>query len=224
MTLLIHGNDNLTSRNYFTSLKDENSMSFDAENINLVELNQSISGAGLFQSSKKILIDNLFTKKGAKNQKEIIELANNANNVDIYIYADKEIALKDFKIKDLDAKLFKIPQTLWSFLDGIRPNNPQNVFEFHKTIEGNEVEIIFSMIVRQFRLLLATSTTTKTNITEFKRLAPWQKSKLISQASFFSEKSLKNILKKLYLIDKSTKTGKANLNLEQNIDILLVEI
>ena len=64
----------------------------------------------------------------------------------------------------------------------------------------------------------------KENIDEVKRIAPWQKSKIVRQASLFGEEKLKLIYKKLYKIDKTTKTGKSNLTLVQNIDILLLEI
>ena len=64
----------------------------------------------------------------------------------------------------------------------------------------------------------------KADIEEVKRLAPWQKSKLMNQASMFEMKKLKEIYKKLYKIDKAQKTGATNLSLTQNIDIFLLEI
>ena len=80
------------------------------------------------------------------------------------------------------------------------------------------------MIIRQFRLLLGLSESSNNNIDEIKRLAPWQKSKLVRQASLFGVDKLKQIYKMLYKIDKSQKTGKSPLTLVQDIDILMLEI
>jgi len=225
MITLIHGNDNLASRNYFLSIKDENSILMDAQNLNLVELSQIINGSGLFLEPKKIFIDNLFTNKGSKNQVDVFSIIGKGHDSEIYLYADKEIPIKSLSdIKDLNSKVFRVPQNIWNFLDEIRPKSSQNIFKFHEVLKETEPEIIFSMILRQFRLLLAISSSSSKNISEVSRLAPWQKSKLTRQASLFSNEKLIDIIKKLYFIDKTTKTGKTSLSLKQNIDILLLEI
>lgn len=225
MTQLIHGDDSLSSRKYFLKLKTSESIYFDAENINLNELTQIIKGDGLFLKSKRILIDNLFTKNGIKKLDSISEILTNHENLEIYFYADKVVEAKQYKIfKNLEIKLFKIPATIWNFLDSLRPNNKNNILLFQRTLTNTDVEIIFAMLVRQYRLLLGISSNSKNNIDEIKRLAPWQKSKLVQQASYFKIENLKSTYKKLQLIDKSVKTGKSKLNTQQNIDFLLSDI
>lgn len=224
MVYLIHGDDNLSSRNYYISQKDNNSISFDAENLNLVELSQTLIGSALFTESNKVFIDNLFSNK-SKNQNEIIDLLSKKRSANIFIYSNKEVSLKSLSgIKDLEQKVFKIPQNMWEFLDRLRPSRKQNLFDFHKTLAANETEIVFSMLIRQFRLLLAISSNSKNNISEIHRLAPWQKSKLVHQSSFFTQNSINKIISKLYEIDKSIKTGSSSLTLKQNIDFLMLEI
>jgi hypothetical protein len=225
MVFLVHGNDTLASRTYFLSKKDKNSFSFNAEDLNFIELNQVLNGSSIFPVTKNIFIENFFTRKALTNQKEIIKALSVKSEIDIYIYSDKEENLKTLsEIKNLDQNNFKIPQNLWNFLDAIRPNNYESVLNFHNALKGSDPEFIFAMLLRQFRLLIAISSVSINSIVEIKRLAPWQKSKLASQASLFNEYKLVNILKKLYVIDKSIKTGKSNLTLIQNIDILLLEI
>ena len=107
-------------------------------------------------------------------------------------------------------------------MDSLKPNNSQSVVLFHVCLKTTEPEIMFSMIVRQFRIMLALSL--NSSIDEIKRLAPWQKSKILSQATSFGNKKLTKNLKKLYEIDKNQKTGKTSLSLEKNIDIFLLEI
>lgn len=225
MITLIHGNDTVSSRNFYISQKDDSSKSFDAESINLIELSQSFQGSELFGSNKKLFIDNLFTKKGIKNLNSVAEILNTNKNADVFIWADKEIGIRSLSgFPKFDNQNFKIPQTIWVFLDSLRPNNPRNITSFHNAIAGTEPEIVFAMIIRQFRLLLGISSDSKQNAEEVKKLVSWQRTKLIRQASLFTPGKLKEICKKLYKIDKSQKTGSSNLSLVQNIDILLLEI
>ena len=226
MIALVHGTDNLTSRKYFLDQKDENSLTFDAETLNPIELTQSIQGSGLFETlNNKIFIENLFTRKGSKNQNSLAEILQNSKSSDVFIWADKEIGVKSLSgFPKFENKNFKIPQNIWSFLDGIKPNNPNNVSSFHSALLGTDPEIIFAMIIRQFRLLLGTSSTNKNNAEEVKKLAPWQKSKLERQLSLFGQDNVKKIYKSIYKIEKQQKTGASNLSLIQAIDILLLQI
>lgn len=225
MITLVHGNDTLSSRNYFLNQKDESSLTFDAETISLVEFSQSLQGSGLFENPKKIFIENLFTRKGSKSINSIGEILEKNNKSEIFIWADKEIGVKILSsFPKFENQNFKVPANLWSFLDGIKPGSSKNVTAFHSALEGSETEIVFSMIIRQFRLLLGISSGSIKNVEEIKKLAPWQRSKLLRQASLFDLAKLKEIHKRLYKIEKSTKTGSSNLTLAQNIDILLLEI
>lgn len=232
MLVIIHGDDELSSRNYFVSQKNADSLTFDAENVNTGELEQSLSGSGLFGSTNKILIENLFTRVGTKNLNEIAKILNKKSKADVYIWADKILSAKQLSsFSGSQVKLFKIPQNIWSFLDSIKPKNISNVSMFHNALSSTEPEIVFAMIVRQFRLMLGLSDSSNlpagkagNNIDEVKRLAPWQRGKLVRQASLFGLEKLKQSYKKLYKIDKSVKTGSSNLTLVQNIDILLLDL
>lgn len=225
MLTIIHGDDIVSSRNYFSSQKKENSLTFDAESLELNELDQSLRGSELFGASSPIFIENLFSRKAAKNFDEISSVLNKKTETDIFIWADKTLPVKSLSLfLKSNVKVFKIPQNIWSFLDGIKPGNVSNVSMFHNALSTSEAEIVFTMIVRQFRLMIGLSESSNNNIDEIKRLAPWQKSKLIRQASLFEIDKLKQIYKKLYKIDKAQKTGSSNLNLVQSIDIFLLEI
>ena len=224
MITLVHGQDNLSSRKFFLSHKDKDSITFDAENLSVIELSQSLQGGGLFENPKKIFIENLFTRKGNKSLAPIAEILNTNDKSEVFIYADKDVGVRSLSnFPKFTNENFKIPQNIWSFLDGIRPGNSNNIASFHNALEGSEPEIVFAMIIRQFRLLVGISSNGK-SIEEVKKLADWQKTKLRRQASLFEMSKLKDIYKKLYKIEKSVKTGASNLTLTQNIDILLLEI
>ena len=225
MITIVHGEDIVSSRKYFVDQKDENSLTFDAEPLILIELDQSLCGPGLFGSSNKIFIENLFSRKASKNFDGISLVLNKKTEADIFVWADKILPAKSLSLfPKSNVKVFKIPQNIWSFLDGIKPENVSNVSMFHNALSTSEPEIIFTMIIRQFRLMLGLIEKSKDNIEELKRLAPWQKSKLVKQSSLFGLEKLKEVYKKLYKIDKSVKTGASNLTLVQNIDILLLNL
>ncbi len=224
MLTLVHGQDNLSSRKFFLSQKDIESLTFDAESLNPIELSQSLQGGGLFENPKKVFIENLFTRKGSKNLALVTEILNSNENANVFIYGDKDVGVRSLSnFPKFTNENFKVPQNIWAFLDGIRPTNPNNIKLFHNALVGSEPEVVFAMIIRQFRLLIGINSTGK-NIDEVKKLADWQKTKLKRQAALFEISKLKEIYKKLYKIEKGTKTGSSNLNLVQNIDILLLEI
>lgn len=223
MILIIHGDDISASRNFFLNQKNKESLLFDAVNLEVSELLQSVQGSSLFEESKKILIDNLFSKKAAKNYKDIVQAVSNLKDCEIILWSDKELSKKVLsEFPDSTNNLFKIPQNIFSFLDSIRPNSLSNVKNFQNALKTSDPEIIFAMIVRQFRLLHELGSSEK--IDEVARLAPWQKSKLEKQMSLFGQDKIKNIYKKLCIMDKEQKTGQTNLTLSQNIDIFLLEI
>ncbi len=225
MVTLIHGNDFVSSRNFFNQEKEADYITLDAENIDKTDLEQLLSGSSLFGQRKKVLIENLFGRKAAKNFKEVIDFLSRTKDLDIYIWADREVPksqLSDFpKYED---KNFKIPQNIFNFVDKIYPGSTGNVSNFHEILKNAEPEFIFTMIIRQFRLMIGISDGLNSNAEEVKRLRDWQIDKLKRQASLFGAENLKTIYKKIYKIDKSQKTGASKLNLVQAIDILLLQI
>lgn len=225
MIYLYHGEDFVSSRNNFNKEKDKTSVTIDAAFVDKNLLNQLMSESSLFDEHKKVFIENLFGRKAAKNFDEISNFLQKASHLDVHIWSDKTITktqLKDFpKYEDLN---YKIPQNIFGFVDSITPNSSKNVANFHNTLAHSEAEFIFSMIVRQFRLMLGLLENSKKTIEEVSRLKDWQTGKLKRQATSFGEINLKNIYKKLQLIDKSQKTGSTKLSLIQAIDMLLLEI
>ena len=112
-------------------------------------------------------------------------------------------------------------------MDSIKPGNgPQLVKLFHQTLETAEIEIIFFMLIRQLRLLLALSEKEETpeSIDEIKKMAPWQKGKLHNQAAFFTQEQLLTLYQKLFVIEVGQKTGGLSSSLTSTIDFFLFEV
>ncbi len=229
MIIFIHGDDTVSSRNYFLEerKKDPSSFFFDGETLELTNIIQIIDGGSLFEETKKIFIENLFKKKSTKALDEIISyIFKNEKKLEICLWEGKELSKKQLSIfSQHSVKTFKLTQSLFSFLDSISPRSATLLSLFHKTLESTEPELVFFMILRQVRLLLALSDTkSPETIDEVNRMAPWQKNKLKKQASYFTQEQLKHLYHSLFEIDRALKTGSSSLSLTQSIDILLLEI
>ncbi len=228
MITIIFGEDITSSRNFFYNKKSElnNSYSFDGKNINSTEIYQLLNNSSLFIQGP-IFIENFFSNiKSVESQNLLSYLITNEKNTDIFIWEEKaptKTVLKDFKKPTLVP--FELPRTVFSFLDSIKPNSDKtNVTSFRSALGDNDPEILFYMLIRQFRLLIAISDYSSENIDEVARLAPWQKDKLVRQSRLFDKEKLINEYKKLYEIDYSLKTGNTSRTLTQAIDFFLADL
>lgn len=230
MITIIHGDDLAASRNFYLEEKNkaDNPIEFRGDKLEVSQLKQSVEGGSLFAQEKEIFIENLLSgRKKSKQIDEIIDYLNQQSKLlKVFIWEGNELTKSQTGcFKTAEIKLFKLPQNLFQFLDGIRPGNIQNLSLLHKALKGSSEEIIFYMMIRQFRLMLALSDGgSSEKIDEVKRLVPWQKGKLEKQANLFGQQKLLEAYQRLYEIDYKTKSGRTSLNLLQAIDFFLAEI
>lgn len=239
MITIFHGADTSSSRKFFLDLKqqEKESILIDGPNTTLTDLIQIFEGGELFSETKYYFIEQLIGKKsrnkgtatsGKKSREldQVIEYLNSQQDNNIYLWEDAELTKTTLnKFKKHQERVFKLPQTLFSFLENLRPGNgPRLLSLFHTTIESSDVEMVFFMMIRQIRQLLALVDPVSDQIDEVKRMAPWQKTKLQSQADSFEVKELINLYKNLYGIEKAIKTGNLSGPLSQTIDFLLLTI
>jgi hypothetical protein len=233
MLTIIHGDDIVSSRKYFLDLKQQHAdaLSFDGEKLNLTDLTQIFEGGGLFTETKTIFIEQFLSKKarGKKSvelESVIAYLEKNGSEHTITLWESKDLergAQTTFKTATI--KAFKLPQTLFVFLDNIKPGNGKMLLSlFHQTTQHTEVEMVFFMLVRQVRLLLALHKKSDEEIDELKRMAPWQKGKLEKQSALFETTALKHLYNGLFTIEVGQKTGGLSAPLQTTIDFLLLEI
>lgn len=229
MITIVHGDDIVSSRNFYfefkTKLKDFEVI--DGKNFDYTKLIQTFEGNSLFGDEKNIFIENFFsnTKSNSTEFKKIIDYINKNVDLTVFFWESKTLTkIQSGSIKTADVKEFSYPKILFTFLDSIKPRNISSINLFYDLQKTMETELVFYMMVRQFRLLLSCLEEGKEKIEEAKRLAPWQISKLKSQARAFEKEKLISFYKKLYLIDYKTKYGLTPLNLNANIDIFLSDL
>lgn len=230
MITVIHGEDIAASRKYFTALseKETSASVFDGTKVTITDLVQIIDGSGLFDDTVTLFIEDFFSKrKTSKDVDEIVSyLVAHEKESNIFFWESKDLTKKTLSLfPKATIKQFALPKTLFAFLNALTPGNGNQLIRlFHQTLKTSEPELIFFMLLRQFRLLLALSDTSFENIDEAQRLAPWQRGNLEKQARLFSEEKLKELYHKLYIIDLGQKTGTLGMNISQAIDFFLTDI
>lgn len=230
MILIIHGNDIASSRNLYFEEKSKikNPILINGDGLTFDLFFQSLENKSLFQDKTVLFIENFFTKNKANSPefKKIIAYINDSKNLEIIFWEGSEVSKANLSLlKNSTLKNFSFPQSLFIFLDNLKPKNAKvSIQYFHNLKKSIEEELIFFMIVRQFRLLISQLTPGSKQIEEAKRMAPWQLSKFKRQASYFEKNHLLNLYKKLFEIDFSHKTGKLPYSLEKSIDFFLTDL
>ncbi|OGH38305.1 MAG: hypothetical protein A3B44_01505 [Candidatus Levybacteria bacterium RIFCSPLOWO2_01_FULL_38_21] len=230
MITIINGQDSISSREYLFEKKNEflSLRTFEGEKITIADLAEFFQGTNFLDEEKNIVLENLFSKKRSDSElKEIASLLKENEKRNIVIWEEKEALSKYLNLFPKSAvKTFNYPKILFSFLESLKPGNGKFLLEtFHQILKTSAQEIIVFMIVRQIRLLLGViDKSSKFQIEEVKKLAPWQKQRLLKQAGFFDQDHLTKIYKKLYKIDLSYKTGTLSMPLVNAIDFFLLEI
>ncbi len=231
MITIIHGDDIVSSRKYLLEEKKtaDSPIALEGERLTLSDLVPIIEGNQLFSKGKNIFVEKFLSGKKA-NSNELKNIASylqkNNKLANIFLWEAKELTHGMLTLfKDAQVKLFKLPKHLFAFIDAIYPQNKHRLFSlFHSALKETEAELIFFMMIRQFRLLIALSDTNSDAIEEVKRLAPWQRNNLQKQLKYFSNEALLSIYKKLFDIDLAQKTGSSPLSLIQAIDFFLLSL
>jgi len=233
MKILIHGNHITKSRQERLDLLDEAKKGekevriFDGKNVSLGEVKDLLASQSLFLGSQIIFIDDLIgkIKLRGKAKNETLEFLNETSGVDVILWEGKEITKGVVKrINSFEDRGFKIPNLMFKFVDGLGVNIGESGDLLKELLITEDPIFIFSMIVRQIRLLLLVAGNGDDGPSDYKRLASWQIGKLRSQAFSFNDEGLRYIFERCLIIDGETKTGQSSYNIKISIERLLVDI
>ena len=177
-------------------------------------LNQATS-ASLFQDSSALFLENCIGNKAIRS---VIQEHIQQTSLGIFIWedgmADRD-AKKYFPLASIRACM--LPMTIWKFLDSIYPSNVAQVLRIHNELQGTvEGAFIMHMVIGRIKelILVLHALPGKSN------RAPWQESKLKSQAKRWKEGHLMQFHKKLGEIAIGVKTGDIPYSTSQALDIL----
>lgn len=134
MITILHGDNTVASRKELDRIKAEFSgeiITLEGKTLSETDFIQATQSQSIFNDKKLVVIDGM-TK---------LELTETA--CDVVIWEGKSLKIGDKNIKALE---FKIPQTIWKFIDNM------TVPLFRQALKDNDVQFIFLMIVRKYRL------------------------------------------------------------------------
>ena len=225
---VLHGENTVGSRNKLSSLIDEfTNKGYEVARLDKPtneELGLSIRSVGLFSEKRLLVVEKLF-----ENHKDAFDLLESIektlkSNFDLMVVFWENKSLPPTTVKKLNTiftvQEFKLPSTLFILLDNLRPNNASSLLKnYHDSAKKIEADLLFAMLARQTRLLLWVKLDPETT-----NLPSWQKGKLQSQASKFTEEELTLLNKKLLEIDRAYKTSKLPEDLSSSLQLLFASI
>lgn len=218
MIIILHGQDDVASRNYLSNLvsKDPHGvLKLEKVDLQVERLSQIVSGLSLFGETRKIVIENYLKQRSFDKGDAIREMLNTFLG-EVVLWEDGQrlkTALSYFN----EARImeFKVPSVVFKFLDNVRPlAAKENIVFFRQALVGSSPEIIFSLLARRFVDLLSPS----------EKAADWQKVRLKNQANFFSEMRIKVAIEQLLEMDIAQKTSLTPLLLGGQIELFLSKL
>lgn len=222
---IFSGEDIVSSRNAYLDqievLKKQNLeiRQIAAKEISEEVLENTFGAKNLFGLSRVIATENFFSGQKSKEKDLLIEKILSFPQAVLISWEEKEFTKAAIEKlgKNFCIKNFELPKVLWKFLDGLSPGNKaKNLQILHEILLNLEPHFIFSMLIRQFRLLLLAIDG------EVDGLPTWQRGKLTNQARDFGQEKLAQIYKKLLEIDTRQKTSASPFALASELDLFIL--
>lgn len=185
------------------------------EDLTLLSRSQS-----LLAEEMLVVSENFFS-----GNKKAIEIADKlaVNNGTVFVFWEEKLlspAILKKLPKDFEIEGFKIPNSVFKFLDSILPKNTKAMLHFyHQALKQSNPEFLLIMLARQLRLLIWTEGDPETL-----KLLEWQKSRLRNQAEKFNLDQLVKLHGKLLEFDRLNKRSGLPENLEASLELLLISI
>jgi len=218
--IILHGDDErkLYARfQKFVETAKERSWEVDYLDDPAVSIPEALSGTSLFSTERFFILRDI--KRFGKMESDFLKKKYKDISGNLIIYNEGYIGKKILDLFPKDSKIeeYKLPVIIWSFLEYIYPGNSDKcIQEFHKIIERDAPEFIFTLIAKLFRDLYWAKTDSSSM-----SYPPWRISKLKVQSEKFKIEILKEIITKLAEIDIEVKTSKSDLVSE--LDLLMIK-
>jgi DNA polymerase III delta subunit len=227
--LIIHGDDIAQSRKILNEEKSKITsvefISLDANKSTYTDIIYANEAISILAEEKIILIENLLTGRKSNEKSKIIDYLRYIKPTNsIIIYENRQIDKKSLTKYFPSAKIISCsyPQVLFKFLDSIGNTDSSRLVQlFHAVLFEKEAELVYVMLIRQFRLLIIAQDLGGKGLSE---MAPWQAMKFERQAKYFTLPKLISLYRKLVSIDMKIKTGITPYNVTALLDIFLFSL
>lgn len=225
MLSIVCGEDTASSRNYYQALREQ----YKLKGYELVTLNKSDfehpsvqirERASLFFNSQVFFSENLVKFLKRHKSKALLEEISGLVADPGILWIDwEEYAARDIaNPKKVDFKEFKLPLSIFQFLESVYPGNLAYVVRSLDQISGSVEEgFIYSMLCRHIRSLL-TATTPEGALS----IPVWQRHKLQNQAKHWPQEKLLAFYSGLARLDSSMKTSSNAYGIRRSLEVLLL--
>lgn len=231
MLHLFHGELIEASRKELTTLKEKyrggEVVSLEGKSLTAADLIQATESGSLFGNNRLVVVENLFSRRLKKKTQDFEEftqlISRLSREAEIVFWEEKEQPKTILGLfpKSADIALFRPERMIFTFVESLKSGNTEIMLDnFHLAIKKDVPELIFTMIIRQFRYLLMVKELKK----EVKELTPWQLTKFMRQAEYFTLEKLIDLYRKILEIDVKIKSGETPFSLTQEIRLFLMEI
>lgn len=182
--LIIHGDNEIASRNLYISLKDRAAKSgqqivdLSGPSLTVSDLVTASESVSLFGSTNSVFIEGFFTRRAGNDKKTVTGFLLSHLSADIYLWDSQDVSasLKSFPLASI--KKFDLPKYIFQFIDTF------SLPAFNQALSGTSPEQILALVARRIHDLILI----KENRGVF---PPWQAAKLKSQAAQYSLSRLK---------------------------------
>ena len=141
----------------------------------------------------------------------------------IIFWEEEKLTLGRLKSSEISILEFKLPATLFQFLDSISPRSIAPLFFIRKM--RDKTAINWHLLNRILLLILAKNNLSRQEVQEVtkKAIASWQWQKILTQARNFQLITLYQMFNSLLKVDLMKKHGKTEADYASLIELLLIK-
>lgn len=223
MINLIFGEDVVSSRKKLTEIlsDEENIIRVDGKKASVADLDEALSSGSLFSDTKTVVVEYVSKLKPEVRVWELLEQFGKEKNTEIILWDEQDLSKKKFP-RGVQVFNFLFPKFYYAFLDGFEPSSKKTLELLQDVLKTFEPEQVLYGLVRRVRQLIIVKSDKYSESSEFKRMQPWQLSKLKKQANLWSEEQLRKVFIELAELDEKIKTSNLSMPLSHHLDILLL--
>ncbi|MFZ5366390.1 MAG: hypothetical protein ACOZBZ_03840 [Patescibacteria group bacterium] len=224
MIKVLHGENIVQSRKRLIEILEKarqdriETVICDGQKISLSGIRLALESGSLFGKTKLVAVENLLTSPKSKEKEKILEyLREGKFDNDLLIWEGREIKID--VLPKAEKEVFKLAPLIFGFLESLKPGNTKESLRLLAELkQTEEPEMIFYMLIRQFRFLIIACDLGPSGLSE---LSPWQQKRFLKQASFFPPQRLKDLYKNLLEIDFNQKISGDPYSLTSRLDLFV---
>jgi len=216
MLTLLHGENIVASRQVLRSMIDTaqeaqaHVTQLDQKTTTLGSVQQALHQDDFFGQSNLLVIENLHAGPTSVQRKQIIAEVVDAEQ-DIILWEQKKLTATQLKkFPQAKQQVFNLSKFVFSWLEtlGAQNNEAKGLKLLHQAVAQESSELCFFLLIRQVRLLL------QAKDGETLAVAPFQKSRFISQSQRFTLRQLLALHQSLLQTDLAIKSSQLLLPLQ----------